>query len=272
MSYKSDSEISDCAYGCTYATQSSQLNKTFTLLIQNEYDKRKKSALWFVSNCRANLRLKFALGLGRLYPVQIYGDCKNRVEFMQANKPTGNFYAYLAVKYLKKLAGIFYLSGKNKQSDDLNFLSVSDSACKRHSVCELNELNSHRYYLSFESKNCSNYITEKLWRTLRTFMIPIVMQPSKIFYELYAPKNSFIHLQDFDYDYAKLAAYLKRVDADFSLYLSYHAWRLDLNVVFSREQTEKRRFCEMCTKLNTQHDSIYYEKVSDWFNRNCVLN
>jgi hypothetical protein len=285
MSYRTDAEVTDCSYGCTYTRpvsniidESAYLNK-FKESVRVEFDKRTPSALWFVSNCGANLRVNFALGLGEHYPIKIYGDCENRIEFIRNNRrPLNSYPAFLFLKYLNKLAGGFFLSTSGSKQTEVNqaprksLVTTSSEECRRKSDCELAEFASHRYYLSFESKNCSNYITEKLWLILRTHMIPIVMQPSKEFYELNAPRNSFIHLQDFGYDHARLAEHLKRVDTDFNLYLSYHEWRMEREVAYSGRLTERRRFCEMCTKLNTETSTIYYNKVSDWYNQNCIVN
>jgi hypothetical protein len=102
--------------------------------------------------------------------------------------------------------------------------------------------------------------------------IPIVLQPAKNFYDLIAPPSSYIHAQDFDYDAAKLANYLKMVSNDFEEYFKYQKWRLDYDIMFANKQTEARRLCELCTKLNTEKSRIYYEKVSKWFNLGCIRN
>jgi hypothetical protein len=282
MSYRTDAEVADCAYGCTYsklskknvAAAATNMN-TFTSLTRSQYETRTGSALWFVSNCGANLRVNFALGLGKHYPVKIYGNCEHRIEFMRRQRPFyHNYYAFLAMKYIGSVASLLFGGSKSRDDNEAKFdqVTTSSRSCKRHSDCELHEFSTHRYYLSFESKNCSNYITEKLWLILRTHMIPIVMQPSKEFYELNAPRNSFIHLQDFDFDYERLAGHLRALDQDFVMYFQYHAWRLEVDVAYSGRQTERRRFCQMCTRLNTESASIYYTKVADWYNQNCVIN
>ena len=60
----------------------------------------------------------------------------------------------------------------------------------------------------------------------------------------------FIHAEDFNFDSAKLAEYLNLVSNDFTLYLKHHLWRLEEKPVYSANQCEKRRMCELCTKLN----------------------
>ena len=125
------------------------------------------------------------------------------------------------------------------------------------------------FYLSFESVNCTDYLTEKLWRILRTNMIPVVLQPSKENYLRIAPPDSFIHAEDFDFDAKKLANYLDVVSSDIHEYHKYQKWKTDHDVVFSGEHCERRRLCELCTKLNTETSRIHYGNVADWFNDGC---
>lgn len=123
--------------------------------------------------------------------------------------------------------------------------------------------------MSFESVNCTDYLTEKLWRILRTGMIPVVLQPNKANYIKIAPPGSFIHAEDFDFDAERLATYLNKVSLDFNEYRKYHLWKHEFNVVYSGVNTEKRRMCELCTKLNSEKSVIYYRKIAGWFNEGC---
>lgn len=243
MSYRIDSEVSDCSYGCTYTkTSRNEQHSKFVKSLRVEFEKRANSAVWFVSNCDSKYRMKFASSLKTHFPLKVFGSC-----------------------------GKWVCSAKENCLNNFIFNLFGDS-CARYSDCELNEFNRNKFYLSFESKNCSNYLTEKLWRILRTNLIPVVLQPSRQFYQLNAPPNSFIHAEDFDYDPVKLATYLKRVASNFELYFKHLEWKFYTDVVYSQTQCETRRFCELCTKLNTERNVIYYEKVSEWFNNNCVVN
>ena len=141
--------------------------------------------------------------------------------------------------------------------------------CPRESECEKSLFETSKFYLAFESRNCTDYITEKMWRVLRTNMIPVVLQPGKEFYRQVAPPESFIHAEDFGFDMKLLAAYLHRVSTDFKTYLKHHAWKFEHEVVFTEERSERRRLCELCTKLNTESSEIYYGRVADWFESEC---
>lgn len=216
--------------------------KTFMNEIQQEFTKRSNLAIWFVSNCDSKFRMSFASGLKTHFPLKVIGSC---------------------AKYIHSA----------DESWVLNFIkNIIQPDCGRISECESIEFSQAKFYLAFESKNCTNYLTEKIWRILRTNLIPVVVQPSKRFYELNLPPNSYIHAADFDYDPARLAEYLRQVSLDFDLYFKHLEWKLTHEAVYSGPVVERRRNCELCTKLNTEQSLIYYESVSKWFNYNCQVN
>lgn len=264
MSYRLDSEVSDCAYGCTYSRNNKQqisnetkeAFKTFKSNMAKEFGIRSDRAVWFVSNCYASFRLKFGLDLQKYFPFNIHGKCRDYFNFRKSFNLNYDLYS-IGQFFYDSFWYVFRLRSDNSDK------------CSRNSNCEVKELNENKFYLSFESKNCTDYITEKLWRVLNAFMIPIVIQPSRQYYELVLPKDSFIHAEDFGFDPIKLAEYLRLVSSDFKVYLKHHLWRLDYESVYSAIQCEQRRFCEMCTKLNEEKNSIYYKHVSNWFNNGC---
>lgn len=75
-------------------------------------------------------------------------------------------------------------------------------------------------------------------------------------YEKYAPKNSFIHVDDFDSP-AKLAQFLIILDKNDDLYNSYFQWKGTGKIT----NTTVKLFCEMCTRLS--NDSIM--STPSWF-------
>lgn len=244
MSYRIDAEVSDCSYGCSYAIHNKKENQLELFI--NEYRlnfyKRKSKALWGVSNCKATKRMNFAIRLNKFFPVKVLGRCADY--FANPNS--------LIPLFIRD----WFFVNKTPQ-------------CGRNSKCENELFSKSKFYLSLESKNCTDYLTEKIWRVLRTNMIPIVFQPSKENYNQIVPPLSFIHAQDFDYDAKRLAQYLNVVSTDFRTYLKHHAWRFDYDVVYTAKHAEKRRLCELCSKLNTETSLIYYNKISEWFDRGC---
>jgi hypothetical protein len=149
----------------------------------------------------------------------------------------------------------------------------SDKECGRDSDCEQKMLRENKFYFAFESKNCTDYITEKFWRSLSyNGLIPVVFQPAKKYYERVAPQNSYIHAEDFDFDPKKIAVHLDRVARSFDLYFGYFKWKFELDVVYKGNTLEQMRMCELCYKLNTEKDEVYYSDVSAFFNGECVIN
>jgi hypothetical protein len=256
MSYRYDAEVTDCSYGCKYKQTSE--NRKIDALILLYFNMRKNKALWFVSNCNSEYRISIGLMLQKYFPVEIFGLCEYKFKLKKQLALISN--TFVGNHLITALNGLFgWLSGSNKK-------------CTSNSECEANQLLDNKFYLSFESKNCTNYITEKFWRILRAGLIPIVFQPNKEFYEAIGPPNSFIHAQDFNYDMEKLANYLNLVSDDFKYYNKHMAWRFEYDVVFSGKQCEARRLCELCTRLNFEKSNIHYESVSNFFNENCVIN
>ena len=69
------------------------------------------------------------------------------------------------------------------------------------------------------------------------------MGASKEEYEAKAPYKSFIHVDDFDGP-ADLAEYLKKLDADDTLYNSYFQWK------GTGEMINTKFFCRLCALLH----------------------
>jgi glycoprotein 3-alpha-L-fucosyltransferase len=133
-------------------------------------------------------------------------------------------------------------------------------------------MRSYKFFLALESRNCTDYITEKFWRSLSHGLIPVVIQPPRHFYEKLAPPNSFIHAGDFSFNAQKLADFLTRVAGDAKLYASFSEWKRDYTPLHRGEYLEPLRICELCYKLNNEHREpafSSYTSISSWFNSQC---
>lgn len=242
ISFKQESEASYCTYGC-YAHNKIKLKYlNFLKLIRKEFIKREKTSVWFVSNCNSEYRLNYAVQLARTFNLTIYGSCKSSIE------------------------------SKLKLERNKYLMVLNDGACGRDSQCEAEALLSNKYFLSFENSNCSSYVTEKFWRSLRHGIIPVVIQPDKQFYEALAPADSFIHASDFDYDTVKLTAYLNKASNDFQTYFKHLKWKYTNKALYDTKTLERNRICELCYKLNTYGSLEYYNSISDYFNNDCHRN
>ena len=94
--------------------------------------------------------------------------------------------------------------------------------CEDGMDCFVNLAKSYKFYLAFENSLCSEYVTEKFWRTLRLPLLPVVMGPSD--YWKIAPPHSYIDVNDFA-NAEELANYLLYLDVHEEEYLSYFQWK-----------------------------------------------
>jgi glycoprotein 3-alpha-L-fucosyltransferase len=115
-----------------------------------------------------------------------------------------------------------------------------------------------KFYLAFESTTFRrDYITEKFWRSFSYGIIPIVLGPKRQEYERVAPPNSFIYATDYS-NPQTLAKHLNDVATNRNEYEKYHKWRIDYETLYLGHDVEPFRFCELCYKLNTNRDRIWY--------------
>ena len=102
-------------------------------------------------------------------------------------------------------------------------------------------------------------------------------------YEAVAPPNSFIHVDDFKSPQS-LAEYLRRLDANDTLYNEYFRWkgtvelppapdfrRNEIPEVVAMEHTGKY-WCRLCMLLHLRDDDRYvhwYDDYTNWWNGAC---
>lgn len=82
----------------------------------------------------------------------------------------------------------------------------------------------YRFYLSFENSCCSEYITEKFWRSLDLGMIPVVVGAPLEDYLKVAPPNSFLHIDQFN-SLKEMADYMIEISQNESKLRRHLAWR-----------------------------------------------
>ncbi|CAF1412265.1 unnamed protein product [Adineta steineri] len=143
--------------------------------------------------------------------------------------------------------------------------------CSAGSQCEKDYMSKFKYYLSFESMTCRDYITEKFYKAFYHGLIPIVYGPDRKDYEHFAPPNSFIHINDFNKDMNKLANYLQEIHSNFTLYSMYHQWRKTHDIVIDGKAVERIRMCELCERLTkVRHGDItYYNDIDLFYHEKC---
>ena len=229
ISFNRNSEAFKFAFGGTANYMIEKPYEQFIQKMMKNFEDRKSSAVWFVSNCNNKYRLDFANKLGARFSLKVGGLCSKS------------------------------LSSVKKRIN-----------CPKNSACEASQLAYNKFYLAFESTNCTDYITDKFWRSLSLGLIPVVIQPSRESYERVAPPDSFIHAQDFNFDAKLLAQYLLKVSTNFHFYLKHLKWSYSSKSYYKSENLEPKRFCQLCERLNRENSSIYYDSVSNWFKNQCL--
>ena len=122
---------------------------------------------------------------------------------------------------------------------------------------------------------CKDYISEKFWaKAINYHVVPVVMGPPREDYELVAPPNSFIHVDDYD-SVESLAEYLKKLDADDKLYGEYLRWMSTTEAFgekFNKTLHIKKQaastpngVCALCEKLNHDEPPSTVMKLDEWW-------
>ncbi|CAG7815642.1 unnamed protein product [Allacma fusca] len=130
--------------------------------------------------------------------------------------------------------------------------------CRPNEDCFARIKNDYKFYLAFENCNCRDYITEKFYyNALEHDMIPVVLGAHPSDYKSVAPKDSYIHVEDFR-SVKDLAAYMLLLDSNDTLYNEYFAWKGTGSFVSTNSP------CELCTFLHLQdfyvHDDEAHQK------------
>ncbi|XP_071851601.1 4-galactosyl-N-acetylglucosaminide 3-alpha-L-fucosyltransferase 9-like isoform X1 [Apostichopus japonicus] len=133
----------------------------------------------------------------------------------------------------------------------------------------LKKISDYKFYLALENHLCVDYITEKMWRNaFQNDAIPVVYGATKSDYEKVAPKNSFIHVNDF-LNMSSLASYLKVLDVNDTLYNSFFEWRneWDVETTYVPEVITADTLCSMVKKLVNESSSA--KDTTAWL-KSCV--
>ncbi|XP_031566389.1 glycoprotein 3-alpha-L-fucosyltransferase A-like [Actinia tenebrosa] len=117
-----------------------------------------------------------------------------------------------------------------------------------------------KFYLSFENRNCIDYVTEKYWYTpFHHDMVPIVLGPLKYDSKIAIP-GSYINVMDFP-SLKDLASYLKYLDKNDTAYNEYFQWKLKYKIDYPNPWN-----CQMCADLNNPNlpVKVYNDLDSFW--------
>ncbi|XP_044747599.1 alpha-(1,3)-fucosyltransferase C-like [Coccinella septempunctata] len=121
----------------------------------------------------------------------------------------------------------------------------------------------YKFYLSFENSLCEDYVTEKFFNILKLNLIPIVYGTAN--YTRIAPPNSYINVKDYQ-NVSDMVEYLKILDDNPDLYLTYFEWKKDYVIDIYPKQT----LCDLCKKLNKPVEYKTLDNLAQWwFSETC---
>ncbi|ORX62555.1 hypothetical protein DM01DRAFT_1330684 [Hesseltinella vesiculosa] len=133
-------------------------------------------------------------------------------------------------------------------------------------------MSEYKFYLSVENANCEDYVTEKLFDTLKYSSLPIVDGPQS--YDGYLPTSRAAIRMDAYPDPRDLAAYINFLDADDEAYLSYFDYRRKALTEAPMERLD-RSFVELWSDQGAHNYhvswcSICRKMASTWQERQAI--
>ena len=228
MTYRNDADIHLYYGSFKPKPTNTMINTNLTSIIKRNTSLEGPIVAWFVSHCSTvGLRENYIGQLKRHIAIDTYGSCGER----------------------KKCP--------RKPGDDNNPLGEC------HDMLDYK----YKFYLSFESCLCNEYVTEKFFLAISRRTVPIVYGGAN--YSLIAPSHSFIDARQFE-DPKELADYLLVLDKNDTLYNEYFAWRDNYVVVSGVENMVLNGFCNLCRKLhqNDNEPKVYSQLVNHWLPEN----
>ncbi|KAK2153616.1 hypothetical protein LSH36_291g05005 [Paralvinella palmiformis] len=126
--------------------------------------------------------------------------------------------------------------------------------------CFRNIEKQYKFYLAFENSLCVDYITEKAYRTLAMYMVPVVLNGGDN--DKLLPPYSYIDVSHFRSP-RHLADYLKRLDSNDEEYMEYFEWKKH----YKPKRGQKHPFCRLCDILhNKDYKYKTYFKPAQYWN------
>ena len=119
------------------------------------------------------------------------------------------------------------------------------------------------FYLAFENSICKDYITEKLFRTLQHYVIPVVYAEYDDMWYQRLPPKSFINVKDFA-TIKQLTDYMTMLMYNEDRYAEYFQWKLSYKIIGHQSV-----WCKICAKLNEGVKPKILDMENWFFNNTC---
>ena len=120
------------------------------------------------------------------------------------------------------------------------------------------------FYLALEYDVCRDYVSEKIYKSFKKQIVPIVFGGAN--YSYAAPPKSVIDIRNFPHP-KDLAEYLQYLSNDEDAYNEYLEWKnTNYDMVVGREEILGENFCRLCEII---HDPSYqyrdYSNLKGWW-------
>jgi alpha-1,3-fucosyltransferase len=185
----------------------------------NFLQEKTKLVAWTVSHCETQSHREVIVReMQKHLPVDVYGGCGNST-CPSDNKNSGS----------KRDVGCFAHIGKH-----------------------------YKFYLSFENSLCTEYVTEKFFIPLMSYVVPVVYGGAN--YSAIAPPGSFIDAWRFS-SIKDLTDYLIFLDRNDEEYLKYFEWKNHFTVKYP---SDTESWCDLCTKVSL-HKAAGRKGVRQWY-------
>jgi alpha-1,3-fucosyltransferase len=118
----------------------------------------------------------------------------------------------------------------------------------------------YKFYLAFENSLCLDYLTEKSFKVMNDFIIPVIYSGVDI--SRFLPPKSYIDVNSFE-SVDELGNYLKFLAETPEEYVKYFWWKK-----YYRVQLSSFDVCEICQKLNEPNlhtKQNVYLNINEWW-------
>ena len=103
-------------------------------------------------------------------------------------------------------------------------------------------LSQYKFYVALENSICDQYITEKVFKSFKLGVVPLVAGGGTAYYEAMLPPHSYINVEKFKSP-KDVAEYLKLLDRNITLYEEYFAWKPHYDCGYIRMRDLSLRVC-----------------------------
>lgn len=126
----------------------------------------------------------------------------------------------------------------------------------------------YKFYFAFENTLCIDYVTEKLFKVMDFYIIPVVYAGAN--FSRFAPPKSYIDANSFA-TVENLAAYLKYLSENPKEYVKFFWWKKYYKArTIEQFDFAPSHMCKICKKFNdpflaTKRQT--YLNIKDWFQK-----